>query len=326
MERKARNGEWCGGFVPYGYQKVEGEIAINEDEAAVVRRIFDWAVNGGLGAKSIAAKLVEENIPYRGGQKWCKQRVNYILNNHVYYGAGSWNRTHTKRAAHRNGHRHRYYACANRSYHRGCDLPFIRADLVEPPAVKEIESIFSRPEPLQRVQDMVAAQFQAERPEIRRELQKVEEDIAQTRNALDRYFAAFESGALKPEVLAEKIDEVNLRLQQLEEEKDQIEGEMAQLTTGEVDADSFNAYLEALKVTLEGSENEAKKHMLRLLVEKVLVHDRGHIEFWFKLPDGSTVKNALENAKTCEANACSVNELTAQVCNHDNAAPHMERT
>jgi len=61
-------------------------------------------------------------------------------------------------------------------------------------------------------------------------------------------------------------------------------------------------------------------------VEKVIVHDRGHIECWFKLPVGSTVQNALENAKTGEANSFSINELTAPVCNHDNAAPRMGLT
>jgi len=93
------------------------------------------------------------------------------------------------------------------------------------------------------------------------------------------------------------------------------------MSKNKIDADGFKAYLDALNVTLAEGGNEAKKHLLRLLVEKVIVHDRGHVECWFKLPDGSTVQNALENAKTGEANSCSNNELTAPVCNHDNAAP-----
>jgi len=61
-----------------------------------VRRIFDLAVYHGLGAKAIANRLKEESIPYRNGKHWCKQRIGYILNNQIYYGAGVWNRTNTK--------------------------------------------------------------------------------------------------------------------------------------------------------------------------------------------------------------------------------------
>lgn len=106
MVENVQRGYWNGGVAPYGYNKMDVEgrgerthkkLALGDPvEVATVRKIFNWAVTDGLGAKSIANRLVEEKIPYRYGKKWSKQRVNYLLNNHVYYGAGCWNRTHTK--------------------------------------------------------------------------------------------------------------------------------------------------------------------------------------------------------------------------------------
>ncbi len=39
--QKAREGKWNGGFAPYGYALVEGSLAIAEDEAEIIRLIFD---------------------------------------------------------------------------------------------------------------------------------------------------------------------------------------------------------------------------------------------------------------------------------------------
>ena len=39
--QKAREGKWNGGFAPYGYQLINGELHIAEDEAEVIRIIYD---------------------------------------------------------------------------------------------------------------------------------------------------------------------------------------------------------------------------------------------------------------------------------------------
>ena len=106
MIENVQRGYFNGGVTPYGFKKIEVEgrgdrvhkkLALGDPvEVATVRMIFDLATNHGLGAKMIANRLRDEGIPYRNGKAWCKQRIGYILNNHIYYGAGVWNRTHTK--------------------------------------------------------------------------------------------------------------------------------------------------------------------------------------------------------------------------------------
>ena len=52
--KKAREGRWNGGFAPYGYALVDGELVIAEEEAEAVRVIFDKYINTTMGAAKIA--------------------------------------------------------------------------------------------------------------------------------------------------------------------------------------------------------------------------------------------------------------------------------
>ena len=55
-------------FSLYGYEKVNGEIRIKEDEAEVIRKIFKLYLNG-LGAVKIAKELRHRNIPSPKGKR-----------------------------------------------------------------------------------------------------------------------------------------------------------------------------------------------------------------------------------------------------------------
>lgn len=44
-KQKAREGKWNGGFAPYGYELVDGELKIAEDEAEIIRIIYDKLVD-----------------------------------------------------------------------------------------------------------------------------------------------------------------------------------------------------------------------------------------------------------------------------------------
>ena len=46
-KQKAREGKWNGGFAPYGYELVNGELQIAEDEAEIIRLIYDKFIHTG---------------------------------------------------------------------------------------------------------------------------------------------------------------------------------------------------------------------------------------------------------------------------------------
>lgn len=69
--------------IPFGYCVVNGQYAINENEAEAVQKIFADYI-GGKSLKTIAAEM---QIPYNSGkEKWNKNMVCRVLENKKYIG------------------------------------------------------------------------------------------------------------------------------------------------------------------------------------------------------------------------------------------------
>lgn len=104
-EEKARQGGWNGGFAPYGYELADGKLNIKEDEADVVKLVFDQFVNGGMGYSTIAGYLNRQGIPRlpsrnSHGRKfvdWSVHQIKGMLDNPVYTGRIAFGRTKMKR-------------------------------------------------------------------------------------------------------------------------------------------------------------------------------------------------------------------------------------
>ena len=92
-------GNYIGSRPPYGYDKVwvmEGKrkcptLAINEEEANVVRMIFDMYVNKDMGAPSICNHLDSLGIKPPKGKHWSKAALKDMLENVHYLGKVKWN-------------------------------------------------------------------------------------------------------------------------------------------------------------------------------------------------------------------------------------------
>ena len=76
--------------VPYGYRVGEnGRPEIVEEEAEVVRRIYRWCVDEGLGATVIRNRLTAEGaLLGRAGKRWWDGQIHRILTNETY--KGTW--------------------------------------------------------------------------------------------------------------------------------------------------------------------------------------------------------------------------------------------
>ncbi len=93
-----KRGCYIGNTPPYGYDKVKiGKDHTLEpnDNADIVRLIFDWYVNEGLTYYQIACRLNDMNIPAPRGGKWKKDTVRVILHNFHYDGKVYFNRIKT---------------------------------------------------------------------------------------------------------------------------------------------------------------------------------------------------------------------------------------
>lgn len=84
---------------PYGYDKIQiienkkkcSTLAINEEQANIVRMIFDWYVNENIGTQTISHRLNELNIKSPRGKTWTPDSIRTVLENIHYIGMIRWN-------------------------------------------------------------------------------------------------------------------------------------------------------------------------------------------------------------------------------------------
>ena len=92
-------GNYIGSIPPYGYDKVfiqEGKrkcpvLVINEEQANIVRMIFDMYVNQDMGYSAIANRLDELHITPPRDDFWSPASINDMLINIHYTGKIKWN-------------------------------------------------------------------------------------------------------------------------------------------------------------------------------------------------------------------------------------------
>lgn len=73
----------------FGYDKVPDDyfnLSINDNEAKVVRHIFEMYVNNEMGANKIAMELNRQGIKTKRNCNWSQNAVSRILTNEIYIG------------------------------------------------------------------------------------------------------------------------------------------------------------------------------------------------------------------------------------------------
>lgn len=84
LAAKVRRGEHIG-KTPYGYDKVEGFLVINNEEAEIIRKMFEW-YNNGIGFKNITHRLNEMGVKPKMKDIWQVTSVQRIIRNPIYFG------------------------------------------------------------------------------------------------------------------------------------------------------------------------------------------------------------------------------------------------
>ena len=116
IRRKYENGSVksvpCGKFL--GYDKVDGQLVVNKEEADIIRKIYSDFLYG-YGFSQIANRLTAESIPSeRGNAVWNLSSIKKMLTNEKYKGDTLFQKTYnadhiTKRRVKNTGELHKYY-------------------------------------------------------------------------------------------------------------------------------------------------------------------------------------------------------------------------
>lgn len=87
---RMKQGYW-NGLAPYGYEMINNLLVIKEDEAEIVREIFNLYAINGLGATKISHYLNKNNIKTRRNNIFAPNKITYILRNATYTGKIKYN-------------------------------------------------------------------------------------------------------------------------------------------------------------------------------------------------------------------------------------------
>ncbi|MBE6528604.1 MAG: recombinase family protein [Thermoplasmata archaeon] len=90
MKYKAENGSGnLGSAHPYGYEYKDGNLVVIDDEAHIVRAIFNMYTRGST-LQDICDYLNSAGIESKKGVGWSRQTISNILHNPIYIGQREW--------------------------------------------------------------------------------------------------------------------------------------------------------------------------------------------------------------------------------------------
>ena len=103
-EISVKSGNYIVSRALYGYDKtfvLDGKrkcptLAINEEQANVVRTIFEWYVNENVGTQNISNRLNDLKIKPPKNAVWTPDAIRTIIENPHYIGMVSWNERKSK--------------------------------------------------------------------------------------------------------------------------------------------------------------------------------------------------------------------------------------
>ncbi len=188
------------------------------------------------------------------------------------------------------GNKVNYYACRKRLDTKECDQRYVRADWLESKIMTEVQTIFRNEELLAEIWHKAKTKLTEESPNIETELQHMEASQRTVQTKLDRYFLAFETGTMEPSVCNARVQELRTQLKQLEAQQEALEARREALDIPAIKQDFIDQILTNLQGVVDAVPGAQKKHLLRLLVKKVLIQDRRTAEIWYRLPQESPVR------------------------------------
>lgn len=117
-KQKAREGKWNGGFAPYGYKLVDGELKIADDEAEIIRVIYDKFIHTTMGANAVARYLNRQGYVKKKRQNgtldaFTAHFVKIVLDNPIYCGKIAFGRRKTEKIQ---GNRNQYHVVKQDDY------------------------------------------------------------------------------------------------------------------------------------------------------------------------------------------------------------------
>jgi site-specific DNA recombinase len=184
----------------------------------------------------------------------------------------------------KNGKKHVYYACLTREREKKCDLPYVRADVLESLVLGDVKTLFRDDAFVDRVWEETNRRLAEQRPDLERELEAAAVEQERVRGKIDRYTEAFEAGTLEAGLFGENVQALKEQLQQLEARRADLEVQRRNLRLPELDRAHILALLDDFEAVFDSATNPQRKHLLHQVVKEVRVHGKLSVEVTYFVP------------------------------------------
>jgi site-specific DNA recombinase len=140
-----------------------------------------------------------------------------------------------------------YYTCRKRLATKDCDQDYVRADMIEEKILDDIQTVFKDEALLQNVWEAAQEKMMATRPNIDAEIKAIQDQRQKSQAALQRYFPAFEAGAMDPTNCNGRVAELSDQVRQLDANILDLEREREELDLPTLRMEFINEILTNLR-------------------------------------------------------------------------------
>jgi site-specific DNA recombinase len=91
LNQKAKEGKWAINVAPFGFDRDGDFLKVNEEEASIVKEIFQLYLTGQYGVGKLAKILNQKGYRTKAGANWHFSPLHYLLKNKIYIGTMRYN-------------------------------------------------------------------------------------------------------------------------------------------------------------------------------------------------------------------------------------------
>jgi site-specific DNA recombinase len=192
---------------------------------------------------------------------------------------GRCKRAYVGMSAKGNGGTYHYYACSGRQKlgPKGCDGERIPRDKLEAAVVGQLTSLYRDGDVIRDAIDAAAEQRRSDGAALEEQRRALAEEIRRAERALDRYYAAFETGDLDAKRFQTRTAVLETRLTDLHEQDLALAAQLAAQAPTTPDAANLAAIADQIEDLVTTGNPKQTKALLRLLIKDLRVNGRSEI-------------------------------------------------
>ncbi len=190
--------------------------------------------------------------------------------------------------------RYHYYLCSSRDKGRGtgCRLRMTRREVLEDVVIARTRDRLLSDENVRELVEIVNEELAVSHTERGAQTKKLDREVSDVRKRLERYYDAFERGALVAEELRPRLDELNRRLAELDAARARIQLERDPHTVSYTEVRERASHLKEL---LARADPDSRKLAIRSLIERIEVSE-GSATVTYHLPENRTANRDERSA------------------------------